>query len=235
VPVTRDTKAWHDPLLDGRLDGCIVIDHVPQEVYPILEEAGIPTVFMNATSDRKMTQILADDRQGMTLAVQHLRELGHGRIWFYHGSENTYGAGSKKKPHYSRTWREETYKKEMGAAGRALWGDPGDVMDQVTSKNGPTAVITYSDGEALALLKQMWQRELRAPRDLSIVAFNDVHPVADLGPPLTTVRVPSWEIGRTGAEVLLKHISGEVRGPQRMVLPETLIVRKSTAAPESPE
>jgi len=236
VPVTEDTRAWQDPLLDGRLDGCIVIDHVPEEVYPILEAAGIPVVFMNATSDRKLSQILADDREGMTLAMKHLRELGHERIWFYHGSVKTYGDRSKSAPHYSRVWREETYKKEMSSSGaRALWGDPGEVMDQIRSKNGPTAVITYSDGEAIAILRQMWERELRAPRDLSIVAFNDVHPVAEIGPPLTTVRVPSWEIGRTGAEVLLKHISGEVKGPQRMVLPETLIVRKSTAAPESPE
>jgi LacI family transcriptional regulator len=236
VPVTDDTTAWHDPLLDGRLDGCIVIDHAPDKVYPILESAGIPVVFMNATTDRAFSQILADDRQGMSLAVKHLRELGHERIWFYHGSLKDGGERRRRAPHYSRVWREETYGREMGSAGaKALWGEPSDVLDRIGSRSGPTAVVAYSDDEALALLQQMWERRLRVPDDLSIVAFNDVHPVANLGPPLTVVRVPSWEIGRTGAEVLLGTIAGEIDGAQTVVLPEKLVVRRSTAEVVSSE
>jgi DNA-binding LacI/PurR family transcriptional regulator len=43
-------------------------------------------------------------------------------------------------------------------------------------------------------------RGLKIPRDLSIIGFDDLDFAAHLDPPLSTVEVPSWDLGRTAGD-----------------------------------
>jgi DNA-binding LacI/PurR family transcriptional regulator len=50
---------------------------------------------------------------------------------------------------------------------------------------------------------------LAVPRDISIAGFDDI-PIAEYGPvPLTTMRVPTYEIGRKGAGLLLAALGDD--------------------------
>jgi DNA-binding LacI/PurR family transcriptional regulator len=70
------------------------------------------------------------------------------------------------------------------------------------------------------------------PDDLSVATFTNAFPVEDVIPPLTTVGLPTEQMGRTAAEMVLEQIRTDGTAPRRrVVLKETLIVRKSTAAP----
>ena len=68
---------------------------------------------------------------------------------------------------------------------------------------------------------------------LSLITFNDTHPVADLIPPLTTVALPGREMAVRAVEMLLRQLEEPQRRPETVVLDETLIVRESTAPPIS--
>jgi DNA-binding LacI/PurR family transcriptional regulator len=68
---------------------------------------------------------------------------------------------------------------------------------------------------------------LRIPQDVSIAGFDDIDIAAYCNPPLTTVRVPAYEIGRLAVKVVLDMARTGNLDPQRYCLDTSLIIRQS--------
>ena len=62
---------------------------------------------------------------------------------------------------------------------------------------------------ALGALQAARIRGLRVPDDVAVTGFNDFEFAQFADPPLTTVRVPGYELGRLGAESLIARLGGE--------------------------
>jgi LacI family transcriptional regulator len=92
-----------------------------------------------------------------------------------------------------------------------------------------TAVICGNDVLALGALAACTDAGISVPRDLSITGFDDLEISTLIHPHLTTVHVPSRQIGVFAAEHLLDRIAGQPVAPQRE-LPAELMVRDTTAA-----
>src|SRR5204863_4994668 len=92
-----------------------------------------------------------------------------------------------------------------------------------------TAVFVANDQMALGLLRRLHEAGRDAPRDLSIVGFDDIPEAAYFTPPLTTVRQDFAELGRRCLHLLLDRIEGDV-GAVRVVVAPELVVRSSTGA-----
>ena len=80
-------------------------------------------------------------------------------------------------------------------------------------------------------LSRRTERGIRVPEDVSIIGFDDIKYATIVSPPLTTVRQPLAEIGRTGVNLLIRLIEGERPQAVRIELPVRLVVRGSTAPP----
>ncbi|MFC5829263.1 LacI family DNA-binding transcriptional regulator [Nonomuraea insulae] len=163
--------------------------------------------------------VLADDRAGIRTAVRYLRGLGHKRIAFLGGPGHdrrvtafreavgapvdeelvVFGTGS----------RDSAY-----AAASGLFQSRPDLSAVVAGGN----VL----GEAAVLAAR--ELDLRVPRDVSLVMYDDV-PWAELcSPPLTVIAQPGRDMGYRAAELVLR--SGG-RRPRGVVLPTELIIRGS--------
>jgi LacI family transcriptional regulator len=158
--------------------------------------------------------------------------LGHRRIDFLLGQQ---------PPHYSVTQRQDGYVAVMRDAGlehhaRVLTCSADEYVQSLLSDSpAPTAVIVYTHYLAISLLQKLWERGLSVPEDLSVATFCNAFPVEDVIPPLTTAALPTEQMGRMAAEMVLEQIDSEGAAPKRrVVLKETLIVRKSTAAVTAP-
>lgn len=97
-------------------------------------------------------------------------------------------------------------------------------------RNPPTAVVCGNDVLALGALAACADDGIQVPQDLSITGFDDLEISTLLRPHLTTVHVPSRQIGVFAAEHLLERIAGQPVALQRE-LPAELKVRDSTAPP----
>ncbi len=74
------------------------------------------------------------------------------------------------------------------------------------------------------------QQGLRVPRDMSVVAFDDVQWMSIVEPPLTAVRQPVADMARSAAELALRRLrEGRERGPSTMVFRTELVERASVA------
>jgi LacI family transcriptional regulator len=78
------------------------------------------------------------------------------------------------------------------------------------------------------------ERDIRCPDQISVIGFNDMPFAGRFDPPLTTIRIPHYEIGARAAELLLElRGDGPATSPQ-VQLPAELVVRASTAPPAGP-
>jgi LacI family transcriptional regulator len=164
--------------------------------------------------------------------MKHLLDLGHKRITFFLGEHPS---------HFSITERKRGYADAMNAAGLAEYVSvvecsEGELVNRLKAQGakGPTALMVYTHRMAVKLLQILWEAGIQVPRDLSVGTFSNAYPVEDVIPPLTTMALPTEEMGRAAAELVLEQIDTGSQAPaRRLVLKETLVVRRSTAAPRA--
>jgi LacI family repressor for deo operon, udp, cdd, tsx, nupC, and nupG len=95
----------------------------------------------------------------------------------------------------------------------------------------PTALFCENDEMAIGALKRIRQAGLRVPEDISVVGFDDIAMAAYCDPPLTTISQPAEAFGEQAVQILIALIEGRAIAERRVVLPFTLTVRNSSAAP----
>jgi LacI family transcriptional regulator len=92
----------------------------------------------------------------------------------------------------------------------------------------PTAFFVANNFMTIGAITAIQGRGLAIPRDIALVGFDDFSWADVFGPRLTTVAQPTYELGRTAAELLVARIAGEPGGrPERVVLPGRLVIRES--------
>lgn len=106
---------------------------------------------------------------------------------------------------------------------RKLWG----VL--LSLPEGPTAVFAASDWLAIGGLAAIKERGLRVPEDFSLAGFDDIDVAAYCDPPLTTIRLPAYEMGRIAMRALSEMIKNGESEVRQYCLETDLIVRESCA------
>jgi LacI family transcriptional regulator, galactose operon repressor len=96
-----------------------------------------------------------------------------------------------------------------------------------------TAIVAGNDLMALGCYDVFAARGIDCPGDVSVAGFNDMPFAGRFAPPLTTVRIPHYEIGVAAAQLLLDLLGADHDGPTEVVLPVELVVRGSTEAPRA--
>jgi len=76
-------------------------------------------------------------------------------------------------------------------------------------------------------LRAAYERGLRIPDDIALVAFDEMNWMSLVRPKLTVVAQPTYEMGRTAAELLLNRIEDGNRPLQKIVLKPTIFIRQS--------
>lgn len=92
----------------------------------------------------------------------------------------------------------------------------------------PDAIFAGSDSLAQVVLGQIHQHKLKCPEDIAVVGFNNLNFSSYLIPPLTTVDVPSSNMGKIAIRRLLEMITQNDQSIYSIILPTQLIERSST-------
>lgn len=203
--------------------------------HPLLEQLaaeGVPMVLVNRRfGAATLPSVTADDAAGVTAAVAHLAELGHRRIAHLAGPQDT-STGKVRYQAYRQALHDHgmdddpelvafcpAYTEHAGAEGLRRLLDSGCRF---------TAVLAGNDLLALGCYDVFADRGLDCPADLSVVGFNDMPFIDKLRPPLTSVRVPHYQIGTEAGRMLLELLEEPGRAARSVLLPLSLVVRQST-------
>ncbi|MDW8325162.1 MAG: LacI family DNA-binding transcriptional regulator [Anaerolineales bacterium] len=199
-----------------------------------LIQASIPVVALDRVlTDVSVDTVLVDNIAGARQAVEHLISRGHRRI----------GAILGERPITSSIERLEGYVQALSHAGLPV--DPNLIrradlrqaddstrcaLELLNLPERPTALFTGNSLITLGTLRAIQAAGLHIPRDIALVAFDDIPWGELLNPPLTAIRQPTYQLGKTAAEMLLARIAEPDRPVTQVRLPVEFIVRASSGA-----
>lgn len=229
-----------DALIDHRVDAVVTTAGREGDLATLRMVARrVPLVLaVRALPDLDVPTLAHDDVLGGRLAAEHLAGLGHTRLAQLPGPEDI----------SSFRDRGNGFREGVGRAGLQLLAAPGEtpvlptidagrrLMELLLDRHGaapPTGVFVHNDSMAVGALDATADAGLRCPEDVSIVGYNNSPLTGHLAPPLTTLHLPAYELGRMAADTVMTMLDDPEELPGRTTLPPRLVVRSSTAPPPS--
>jgi LacI family transcriptional regulator len=225
-------------MLEGQADGLLLA--MARRDDPLVAElraGGTPLVLVNRTIDRGgVSAVIPDDFHGATEAVEHLYALGHRRLAFVGGPLST-SNGARRRASFDETVQRLGLPEVASLEASAFDEQAGYAAAQTLLAEHPriTGVVAGNDLIAVGIIVAAAERGRNCPRDISVVGFNDMLLAGRLQPPLTTIRIPQYDVGTRAAELLMALVAEPGRSPETVLISGELVVRGSTAPPPSGE
>ncbi|MFL6026427.1 MAG: LacI family DNA-binding transcriptional regulator [Friedmanniella sp.] len=220
---------------EGRVDGMLVqvADQSSAAEIADLVQAGYPIVFLNSIHTGHRGGVVLDDEAGARLATEHLVGLGHRRIAMVGGLPQSYTAER----------RLTGFRAAMAAAGlpvpptavTRLGYQPGNGREALRAllaqPEPPTGLVVANINAAIGVLSEARSLRLQVPEDLSVISVHDAWTAENTWPPLSTVKMPMYQLGRAGVAGLYDRLHGqEVRDHVVTDPAPQLVLRESTRA-----
>ena len=204
--------------------------------HPLIEQlaaADFPLVLVNRRLARTdIPSVTSDDVSGVAMAMRHLVELGHRRIAHLAGPQDL-STGVARLRAFRQALEDhglEHVPERVVACQGWTQAAGAEAADRLFDSGAEfTAVFAGNDLLALGCYDALARRGLRCPGDVSVVGFNDIPFIDRFNPPMTSVRIPQYDIGAEAARLLLEELREPTRHPRSVVLPLKLRVRGSTA------
>lgn len=198
-----------------------------------LRDRGTPAVLVDRSSaSGGFSSVSVDDVAGGRLAAEHLIATGHRRIVFLGGPLDIRQVQDRLAglQHVAQMHPEVRIEILTGASLSILEGRRlGELVAARPADDRPDAVFAANDLMALGALQAfVMLGSLRVPDDIAIVGYDDIEFARGAVVPLTSVRQPAAQIGRTAVEMLLEEAERGAAPGQEIVFTPELIVREST-------
>ena len=217
----------------GLVDGLILM--APDvELAEMLSQRrdGTPIVFINSPVAAEDARVITIDNHGGAYhMVKHSVRQGHERIAIIRGAERNHDATERL-----RGYRDAL--DDCGVVRDARWELHGDFTETAGYRAGhaaleieprPTAIFAANDAMAIGAISALREKGVAVPDDIAVAGFDDIPIARYVSPPLSSVHVPIAQLGERAMELLLGAMTGADDGAgRRLVLPTTLVIRKSS-------
>ncbi len=204
--------------LSHDVDGFIVVS--PRRLHRELDALGSsPAVFVNRPV-RDHASILLRTAPAVAEALHHLATLGHERLAYLGGPSGSWAAGERRTA-VRRTSQSTGMEIVELTVTEPTFEAAAAVVHQIVD-SGVSAVLAFNDQMALGVMAGLTTIGISVPDDVSVVGFDDVPMAAMVAPPLTTISLPTSEVGAVAVAMLSE-------GPSKKELFGKLVVRHSTA------
>ncbi len=229
-------RRYLDLLEEHRVQGILItpVTGVSERLHQ-LQRRGMPVVLLDRwASTRDHCSVSVNDVYGGELAATHLVKQGHQRIAFV-------GGPFAIKQVYDRHDGAERALLAAGLPATALTvvetpalnftagRGAGEQIADLPPHQRPTAAFCANDLVALGLLQEMTRRQLRVPGDLAIVGYDDIDFAAAAAVPLSSVRQPRNQLGRSAAQLLIEETSEDrTHSHRQLIFEPQLVVRDSS-------
>ncbi|WP_217162527.1 LacI family DNA-binding transcriptional regulator [Streptomyces sp. AC512_CC834] len=214
-----------------RVDGVLVVAVHRDDTLPDrLDALAVPTVLAGRRGDREpLGHVRADNLGGARSAVRHLLTIGRRTVGTITGPLDM-DVAQDRLDGYREALRDAgvTVEEELVEDGDFTEeGGRAAMRELLRRRPGLDAVFAASDVMASGAMLELRAAGRRVPEDVAVVGFDNSIVARHTDPPLTSVRQPLEEMGRTMAHLLLDEIADRGSGHRAVVLPTELVVRGS--------
>lgn len=219
------------PAVDG-----MIARMISEDIEQTVVESGVPTVNISAFRKSSLPSVCPDNRAIGRLAARHLLERGFSHLAAFGTMETHFAneriAGFAEVAHELGVTCHIYRAEELGQPGLRL-EEPGGlepVSPWLDSLPKPIGVLAVNDWLAMELTERCRQLAIRVPEDLAVVGVDNDEVICELAnPPLSSIRLPTEQIGYEAAKLLRQIMSGKASTEQpRTFEPLDVIVRRSS-------
>jgi LacI family transcriptional regulator len=214
----------------SKIDGVIAssFPRIESTIHDINKQVPV-VVIDNSSSDKTIPSIIIDNFNAVSDSVDYLCKLGHKRIGFMTGLEDS-DVGKDRTAGYingltthglklnDKLIYKGNFSYESGMEGANYF---------LSLKKPPTAIICANDSMAIAALGKITQEGLTVPDDISIIGFDDIAVASQIHPPLTTVSAPIKKIAELAVNMLISQIQNKEIENKHIALPARLVKRST--------
>lgn len=188
-------------------------------------------VGLNALPESAMIdQVLCSGYKAARAAVAYLSGLGHRCIYYIGETQNEEryqgyldemkSRGIPTKPEYVRNTKLSP---QCGY----------ECMVQTLAQKGNcTAIFCANDDTAIGVVRALLEHGVRIPGDISVIGMDDIEVSRYLSPMLTTVHIPTEEMGKQAAKLIIDRMEGGHKTPMKIIFPSSVSPRESCASPK---
>ena len=229
----RDSEAKELAMMMSRnIAGILIVPSSPDSIGRLQQARtrGVPVVMLDRTfPGLDAGSVMVENEQGAKKAVHHLLEHGHESILCL-GYDSQFNSIGLRIEGYRKAMTQAGLKQDVFIA-ESVSGIAPKLLKRLRSPKPPTALFTLNNVTTIDVLQTLQREAIQVPENVAIIGFDDFELATLLTVPLTAVRQPAAELGRTATHVLLDWIRS--RNPEKhpehpqIVLPTELIIRRS--------
>lgn len=198
---------------------------------------GIPTVLLNCHDEHlKLPTVLPAEISGGHAATEHLIAAGHRRIGLINGPQRLEAARDRLKG-YRRALASADlpFDADLVRDGEWLPQTGYDAACDLMRRSAPpTALFVAHDTMAVGTLAALRGLGMRVPQDVAVIGYSDLEIARQTDPPLTTLALPHYEMGRTAVEALLNLAQADRHGHRLIKVEGSVVERGSVTTPGAP-
>ena len=206
---------------------------INQNLAKHLSNAGIPVVLLDRDSTpfpqrSEFDLVASDNSAGGHLVAEHLLKLGCRRLAFVARSNFPSTVETRISGVRDTLLRHQL---ELPPDWIRI-GDPEDAkfVRSLTAGRRWDAVVCANDQTAAQLMQALEKNNVRVPRDVRVVGFDDVKYATLLSVPLTTIHQSARDIAVTAYRAMLDRIAEPTLPARTILLSPRLVVRESCGA-----
>ncbi len=235
---TSEIEAYKRIVGSGRVDGLIITrTKVNDERILYLLETKTPFVVLGRVNNIPNVPFIdIDSKEGIKQLTQKLIELGHKRIALITSPDEL----------IFTKYRNEGYREALLENGIEVDENLIEIgnltqesgrecaLNLLKKNDRPTAIVAVNDLMALGAYSAIQQSGLTVGKDISVTGYDGISLAENAHPPLTTIEVPIYEIGKQLFEILFKIINHQKGAYPQILLPPKPIFRESIGIPPTP-
>lgn len=209
IVLGTDLTASQAELINNKLDNVIFVD----------------TYFDNITADF----VTMDNYQGAMLAGKYILSEGYKRIGYF-ASDKIISNFVERR----RGFRDALKSKNIKINNNHFYSvSPTEInpkgldIEDIIKNDLPDAIFCEDDYIAIRLIKAAQQKNIKVPKQLAVIGFDDIYESSLISPELTTIHVPVNQMADQALFQLQKRLFTPNWSPQKTLISTKLIKRNS--------
>ena len=229
-------KRLPQPLKLADTSGILGIELFDRDYLDMICSWNKPTVFVDAFVRANQSLMNCDfismeNTASEMVLVRQIIQAGASRIGFV-GDKEHCNSFYERWVGYTLALREAGLTPDPAlcilAEDSDLYGDPDWLAEQLSQMPAvPDAFVCANDYLAIHLLSALKKSGLSIPGDVMVAGFDGSYDADLCDPPLTTVKIPSKEIGRLAAVLLTERIQSP-NAPYRWTTVKTMPIQRGS-------
>lgn len=192
-----------------RVDGLLLQGgYGPGDELLLAYTSAIPSVIVNSVGTALASGVRLQDEEAARIATEHLIARGHRDIVFVAGEPSM--ASDMRMQGFSAALENAGIALPASAVVAAGWEAQegfAAALRVLESGRRPTAIEVANSGAALGVFSAIQRSGFRIPEDISVIAIHDIWVAGYLNPPLSTVRLPLFQLGYHSVKHLMQHVA----------------------------